>query len=285
MNRFVTFIFIFLLSSWPVMAQGVPGYSASPSATLGTSPSVTPGPTVAAGEEVACSQLMVVSGNDSLVPAEVRFRVDAAGDGSLIKRYRFHYGDGVVEDRQEREVTHRYTRAGTFEAFVEVETVSAKFVTSERCRAQVSVKNPPLVQARTECAEVVVEGNDQVAPAKVIFRINGFSSAGDISRYKLDIEEIPGEIMRNNNVFEWTFDKPGTYRAKGYVLDPESQEYVGGANLCNKQVRVLGGALETQPETGVPFIYWVIIWGVLVVGLMARKLAIGNLEDKFGDLS
>lgn len=251
-KQIVLMLGLMLVMARPAWAQG-PGYSASPSASL------SPAPTI---QENICRQLATISGNQSLAPASVTFKVTTEGTVTVSK-YRFHFGDGVVEDSPSAEMSHTYTQAGTYQAYVELYDTAGMVTTNEACRTTVTVNRPPLAPEAVGCSEVIVSGDKQPATVSATLTVQGF---GEVKGYKIVYHDNASEISSSSGMFKRIYTTPGTFPVYGYVQDAMGN-WIGGDNLCKKYVYVYTGGMTSQPQTGVGTGIWVAIGTALFAGI------------------
>ncbi len=257
--KLLGFLFVWFLAVQPVWADE-PSYTASPSAY------VSPAPT--AVKEFICQQLLVVSGSNTLAPATVTFRVTT--DGSVtVTKYRFHFGDGTVEDFSTNEASHTYQKAGTYEPFVELYDTAGVVSTSDGCRAVVTVNAPPLVQETTGCSEILVTGGSKPAPVTATITVKGYGSP---SEYRVVYHDDKVDTASGSGVFSRTYDQAGTYKVEGFVREPEGN-WVGGSGACQNYVYVYSGGMTSQPQTGVSTGTWVAIGAAVVAGMGLVRMA------------
>lgn len=242
----------------PVRAQN-PGYSASPSASLSTAPT--------AVKENICRQLATISGNESLAPANVTFKV-TTDSAATVTKYRFHFGDGVVEDSPSAEMSHTYLQAGGYQAFVELYDTAGVGTTSDACQTQVTINKPPLAPVAVGCSEVIVTGDKQAATVSATLTVQGF---GEVKGYRIVYHDNVSESSSASGVFRRTFTTPGTFPVYGYVQN-ELGNWVGGESLCKQYVYVYTGGMTSQPQTGVGTGVWVAIGAALFAGLGLWRL-------------
>lgn len=238
-----------------------PEYTASPSAQPTASASV-----------VSCGSLVIKDGNKGVVPTTVEFGVEIEGDESGVVSYRYHFGDGVVEDG-EKEMSHRYTQAGEYEVYVELETGEGGFVTSDGCKQMVTVRAVPLLAHRSACtALAIVDGDNIQVPAVVKMLVEGSDNKGKIQGYKVDFGDGESSEQEDSNEFGHTYAKAGTYELKAEIKDSEGN-WVSDKD-CDEELSVKTTVMEEQPETGVPTILTVMALAAVAGGIMMRKLAL-----------
>lgn len=207
----------------------------------------------AAREESLCLDLMV-DGGGQRAPTTVSFETEVVG-GLNVVRYRYHFGDGTVEDG-EKQTTHEYVSGGEYQAFVEVLTDKGEWVTSEYCEETVSLGTSLLEQHRAACSEVViVEGQDATPSATVVMEVRGYDNQGEIQQYRLDFGD-GAEAENESGRFEHSYGTAGTYTVVGEVQDSRGN-WRGAKDACTASVRVLTQPLEKQPETGAEL--WVVL--------------------------
>lgn len=233
-----------------VWAGDLPGYSASPSAV----------PTEPVG--AVCTGLMINSGNNTVAPAKVEFEVLSANPQEIAV-YRFHYGDGVVEDFTHPQVDHTYTKGGTFTAFVEVQDKAGSWYVNEACEVQVTLKSPPLTDQSFGCSEVVITGDKKAPPIDVNIEVKGY---GNVTGYRVAYHDGTNEDATGSGVFTHHYTVTGTYTVLGYVRDAAGG-YVGGDMMCKQWVRIYSQNLTSQPQTGVGAGVWVAIGVTAVSGI------------------
>ena len=264
----ITILVAVILTGGKVEAQ-TPEYTASPSSDIRPSLGVDE-----AGLGVSCEELKILSGDNKLVPAQVTFRTEARGDELV---YRYHFGDGVIEDGGE-EMGHKYTQPGSYQVYVEVRSRGGEWATSEACRTEVKVRSVPLVAHRSACDElVIVEGQDEQAPATVVFEVVGSDNKGKIQGYRLHVGDEEVMEQTDSGRFTHTFVEHGTYEVGAEVRDSEGN-WVGSSRSCNVEVRVQAEeVMSKQPETGAPT--WVVLAGIaaLSMGVLVRRFAVERL--------
>lgn len=229
---------------------------------VATTPTPTRTPTpVPTGVEhrASCDSLRVVSGGGAMAPASVEFETRASDNLGEIRRYRYHFGDGTVEEG-ERRMSHRYQTGGKFRVWVEVLDSRGNWRTSDECKTDVSLTTAPFVSHQSACTGlVIVSGNNTQAPARVVMEVSGFDNKGEIQKYRLDWGD--GLVQeQGDRRFEHTYQMAGTYAVKAYVRDSKG-EWVNGTGACHKSVQVLTKPVTKQPDTGAP------LWALSLTGL------------------
>lgn len=244
-----------------------PEYSSSPSAQV----------QLAQNTSVSCRELVVEEGEGDRVPAEVKFKAEIDGDERLVEGYRFHFGDGMVEDG-ENQIVHEYSAAGEYEAYVELKLADKEMVTSDGCRKTVKVKGIPLVMHRSSCEElVIVSGNNEPAGSEAVFELRGADNKGKLQNYRLDFGD--GEVVeQEESTFVHVYGEAGTYEVKGEVKDSEG-EWVGDSS-CRVTVEVETAMMKVQPETGAPSYLSLMAVVMIGLGLLGKHWALLQAKEE-----
>lgn len=226
-------VFPFQVEAATGEGNATPTYTATPSGAL-------------APASLTCKNLVVTSGQDETAPADVRFTTHAS---TTPRSYRYHFGDGVIET-DEASTTHRFDTGGSYQAYVEVQDEQGVWVTSAACQTTVTLKNALAAGERWGCAELqVISGQDASASAQVTLRVAAVDNKTKISRYKLAF----GDGAQDENMsgtFTHRYAQAGTYTARGWV-QVQDGTWNSDETACSAQVRVSGGQMSTQPQTGV----------------------------------
>ncbi len=128
----------------------------------------------------------------------------------------------------------------------------------------------PLVPHRSWCTLTsLVEEERLIASVAGTIRVEGTDNKGGIKGYRLELSDQTYENQTGE--FEVMVATPGAYIAKGYVLDTKDK-WVGGADKCEYELKVVPGTLVEQPDTGVPT-WW---WGMMLFGLLSVGLTKGQ---------
>lgn len=242
----------------------------TPTPTPTPTPTLNPTPTPS-NHVSQCEELVVVSGNDSLVPAKVTLRARGSDNKGSIQRYRFYFGDGKQEETATAEVQHTYEVSGTFVARADIKDSQGNWKTSNSCEKQVYVKSAPIESHKSGCSDIFISiNNNAQAPATASFKVTGYDNKGSIQGYKLDfgngiVKEGTGQT------FEQLYDRAGTYTVRAYVKDSEGN-YQTNDDSCKRTVYINTQPLTRQPETGTPTVF-TILGVVSGVGGVALSLA------------
>lgn len=92
--------------------------------------------TIQTGGGELCKDLRVVWGKLGLAPAKVKFEAKTAGE---VLTYRYSFGDGSEVTVSDKQVTHEYRNAGTYEVAVAVKDRRGNWYTTNVCREQVRI--------------------------------------------------------------------------------------------------------------------------------------------------
>jgi hypothetical protein len=285
-SRLLIFL-LFLVLGFPVYAaegEGLPNYTATPSATLTPTPSDQS--EIESTSSDLCQALKVVR-SGRYVPATVTFQTDAEVDNNK-ERFRYHFGDGVIQV-DDNETQHTYLEPGDYEAWVEILN-NGTWLTSDGCKTQVSVGAVPLVPHRASCQEIVIlEGDRSSAPAEAVLLIRGRDNKAKIQGYRVDFGDGVVEEFTENRMTH-RYVQAGTYQIKAQVMDSQGQ-WVEEGGTCRKRIHVLtsvggkGGqgdgermAMVKQPETGPPT--WIRLASLILLGtgLLVIKVAAAKVD-------
>ncbi len=199
----------------------------------------------------SCDSLSIVSGNNSLVPANVTLRARGSDNRGNIQSYRFFFGDGKQEETTNPEIIHRYESSGTFVARVDIKDSQGVVKSSATCETTVTVQASPIESQKSDCSDLfITEGNFTRAPTTAKFVVTGFDNKGSIKRYKLDFGD--GTSMESqSNTFSKRYNTAATYTVRGFILD-SLNNWKGGSGSCEKSFYVATRPLASQPKTGTP---------------------------------
>lgn len=210
-----------------------------------TPPTVTP-----LQSTVGCTALQVISGNNEIVPSNIKFKATASNDTA--SDYRFYFGDSKQQESKTPEVTHRYDVSGTFTVIAQVRSPQGTWNTKDTCESQVVVKPIPVIEShRSSCSNVfITSGNNELPPTTATMRVTGYDNKGAIKNYRLEYGD--GTVVENTSgLFEKRYDTAGTYVIRGFIQDSEDK-WVGGENKCKTSLYVNTTAMTEQPKTGTP---------------------------------
>lgn len=219
---------------------------------------VAPAPTTSKPNEPEhqsqCEDLDVISGNNSTVPATVRFRAKASDNKGNIQQYRFYFGDGKQEETANAEIEHRYESSGDFSVRAEIKDAKGNWKSSSYCENRVTIKPSPVESHKSSCSDIsATTDNSGQAPSLVKVKVNGHDNKGSIQHYRVDFGN--GVVRESGDqTLEYRFEKAGTYVVKAYVKDSQGN-WVGGSNNCQKTVYINTKPLTKQPETGTPTLF------------------------------
>jgi hypothetical protein len=209
-----------------------------------------PAPTVT--QKSSCDNLSVISGNNSLVPATVRFRATGSDNLGSIQKYRFFFGDGEQVESDVSEIEHKYNVSGTFTVRADVKDSKGNYQTSSACQTTVSVQSAPVESHKSACSNIYVTAdNGAYAPSTVSVQVTGFDNKNGLQGYRVDFGNgiITDSSTQN---FSYKYEKVGSYVIKGYIKDSEGN-WIGGDSGCQKTIAILSKQpLTTQPKTGTP---------------------------------
>ena len=254
--------------------QTVPSTTPTRTPTPIPSKTLTPTPTTVI-QQGTCDSLTVTGGNNTFAPEIVTLQAKATDPHGAIQRYKFFFGDGKSDESTNAEVTHRYEFGGTFTARVEALDSRGAWIWSNSCKTTVTLKSLPIESHRGECADIVItEGNYTQAPTRAKFQVIGYDNKGSIQGYRTDFGQ--GVVVDSStSSFEQTYDKAGTYTVRGYIKDSQGN-WVGGTDVCTKQLYINTKPLTTQPATGTPTALTVFALGSGLLGIVLfamKKLA------------
>ncbi|MGD9129735.1 MAG: PKD domain-containing protein [Candidatus Woesebacteria bacterium] len=228
--------------------SATPTVTSTPTPTTTPSPTATPTPT-GIPHSSSCDDLDIVSGNNALVPAKVKFRARGSDNKGEIKKYRFYFGDGQEIETSDSEITHKYEVSGTFQARVEVKDSVGNWKTSTACTTEVKVKSSQIESHKSSCSDIfITAGNGAYAPSSVTFQVSGYDNKGSLQAFKVDYGDNSSE-EKNNNFFQKKYHQAGTYTVRAYIKD-STGNWKGGSNGCKKTLYIKTKPLTTQPETG-----------------------------------
>ncbi len=220
--------------------------TASPSVTVGASPTSSVANTLS-----SCEELTVTKGNNGTVPGAVTFKVDTSA-GSTATSYRYYFGDGTNTEVTSPTTTHTYTQSGSFVARVETKDTDGIWTGSPRCETQVVIKSSSLETQKSDCSDLfIIDGNGAAAPATVSVRVTGYDNKGLLKKYSISSPESQA-ASNDSGAFQITFNTPGTYVLRGSVTDSAGVVKYGTGGTCEKTVMINSGALTVQPNTGTP---------------------------------
>lgn len=261
-------IALYSLSVAPVFAQ-IPEYSASPSAST---PTNTPTPS---SSRLTCDNLEVVSKVGGYTPATIQFKTNPS-DTSLVREYRYDFGNGKTLNAQEQTISHRYKAAGTYLASVVLIDQQGKQVSSPDCQTEIEIKPVPLVAHHASCTllEIISGSKSSPAPSNITFEISGSDNKGPIAAYRVEFgdgQEL--EQASDSAKLTHTYQEPGTYKAVGYIQD--SQGIWKTSNpTCEQEISVTSTTImEQQPETGPSPFVWYSLMLMVSSGLLIRQIA------------
>jgi len=205
-----------------------------------------------------CEDLDVVGGNDQRVPSDVTLRAQATDNKGNIREYKFFFGDGKTLNTTDKEVTHKYESSGRFVAKVEAKDSRGKWISSEQCEADVTVKSSPVESHKADCSDVFIveRSNSGRAPSTFKFKVTGFDNKGDIQEYKIQFgDNTTGSTAEKSSTdsqtFEHRYETAGTYQVKGFIKDSHGN-WQGGDDGCTLNAFVETEPLTKQPDTGTP---------------------------------
>lgn len=263
----------------PVPPTQTPRPSNTPIPTGTPRPTSTATPTLGPIHTSSCNALTIVSGNNSMVPANVTLQAAGQDSQGSIQRYRFFFGDGKSQERDSAEVTHRYESSGTFRARVEVRDSKGNWKSSSSCETTVTVKPIPIIESqKSACSNVfITEGNNTQAPTTAKFSVTGYDNKGAITNYRLDFGD--GTTLENaSGNFEKRYETPGTYVIRGYIYDSQ-KNWKGGEAACKVSLYVNTKPMEKQPSTGTPTLFSLIGIGSGIASLgLVKMLRLMNVS-------
>ncbi|MFZ5376743.1 MAG: PKD domain-containing protein [Patescibacteria group bacterium] len=241
------------------------GPSATPTPTNTPGPTATPTPTRAPSHTSSCDDLVILSGNDSLVPAKIKYKVYGSDSQGSIQRYRIYFGDGQQAESTNQEIEHTYESSGNFSVRAEVKDTNGNWKTSTACTTTAHVKASNIESHRSDCSNLYVSApNGSQAPATINFDITGYDNKGSIQSYKLDFGN--GQIEENSTgQFAKNYGTAGTYVAKAYIKDSQGN-WQGGDDACRKNVYINTKPIINQPSTGTPTEFTIFGLGSGLVG-------------------
>lgn len=212
----------------------------------------------------SCDSLSIISGNGNTVPAKLSFEAKASDNTGSIKQYRFIFGDGSRIETDHNTIDHTYESSGKFYVIAEVKDSQDKWINSEKCQVTATVNSSNVESHRSSCSYLyITEGQNNLAPALLKFKLAGYDNKGDIKAYKLDFGD-GNSYEGGSGQIEHSYAKAGTYRAKAQVKDSTDQWRSSGD--CERTVYVSTTKITKQPSTGTP------TW-MSVVGLCGGALA------------
>jgi plastocyanin len=65
--------------------------------------------------QVACGEVVITAGNETVAPAQVTLRVNGTGDLNKVTMYKVDFGQGTVKESSERTFSMTYSTPGTYE--------------------------------------------------------------------------------------------------------------------------------------------------------------------------
>lgn len=244
-----------------------------PTQHITSTPTATYTPTPTQIMQISCDELLLVSGNNSSVPATVKMKVKISPNSATLNKYRFYFGDGNIEESDTNEIEHRYEVSGTFSVKVEIKDKNGNWKSSSNCEKTVSIKSSTLESHKSECSNLyIVEGNNMQAPVTVKTVITGYDNKGVIQGYKVDFDNAVSEQL--GNTFEHKFETAGTYTLRSYIKDSQGH-WVGGENACKQTLYIQTKPLITQPATGASTLFSItalVSGATSLFWLMTKKL-------------
>ena len=124
----------------------------TPTSTPTSTPTPTPTPTPT--QTSSCDSLVVASGNNNTVPANVTLRARGTDSAGSISRYRFYFGDGRTEESTSAEITHRYESSGSFTARADVLDSRGAWKSSNACETNVSVQSSVMQSHKNQTVRI-----------------------------------------------------------------------------------------------------------------------------------
>jgi hypothetical protein len=248
------------------------GDCANPTATpTPGNPTATPTPTPAPLQS-SCDSLTVVSGDGSMIPATITYKITGSDNKGAISKYQIFYGDGNGGEVDSAETQHKYFSSGTFTVVGQIKDSSGNWKTSASCTKTVTVKPIPIIEShKANCSNVfITQGNQTIAPTNAQFTITGYDNKGAITKYKIDYGDGTSEEKTTPD-FNKRYDTAGTYEIKGYILDTENN-WQGGANECVTSLYVNTQPMKEQPSTGTPTLFTLLGIGSGFLGLTVTAL-------------
>lgn len=237
-----------------------PSVTPSPTPTKTPTPSKTPTPTptvkitltptpTTKAHSSSCDGLTIISGNNSLVPATIKFEAKASDSENLIRKYKFYFGDGDSQESYSNQINHYYDTSGTFTARVEIQDSQYNWQSSSACVATVTIRPSEVESHKSACSDLfITAGNYAYAPTTVNFTVTGYDNKGNLQAYKLNFGDNQS-AEQSTNSFSHYYSQAGTYTVYAYVKDSQGN-WLGGSNGCVKAVTVKTASITQQPETG-----------------------------------